>query len=106
MSAFAGADTRGELGTAECRRVIDEIALVNPNVFLILTGGEPLLRRDIWDIAAYAAEKRLTTGLGTNGGLPGGRGAQLMRPHGGLGASISLDPPDPAPADAFPPPAR
>src|SRR5436190_21341991 len=49
MSATAGADTRGELDTAECRRVMDEIAEVNPNVFLILTGGEPLLRRDIWD---------------------------------------------------------
>ena len=45
MSAFAGADTRGELTTEECRRVIDEIAAVNPNVFLILTGGEPLLRK-------------------------------------------------------------
>src|SRR5215470_19948180 len=56
MSAHAGADTRGELTTAECRRVIDEIAAVNPNVFLILTGGEPLLRKDIWDIAGYAAE--------------------------------------------------
>ena len=39
MSAFAGADTRGELTTDECRRVIDEIATVNPSVFLILTGG-------------------------------------------------------------------
>ena len=67
MSAFAGADTRGELSTEECRRVIDEIATVNPNVFLILTGGEPLLRRDIWDIAAYATEKRFTTVFGTNG---------------------------------------
>ena len=65
MSAFAGADTRGELSTEECRRVIDEIATVNPNVFLILTGGEPLLRRDIWDIAAYATEKRFTTVFGT-----------------------------------------
>ena len=69
MSAFAGADTRGELSTDECRRVIDEIATVNPNVFLILTGGEPLLRRDIWDVAAYAAEKRFTTVFGTNGVL-------------------------------------
>ncbi|OLC13652.1 MAG: hypothetical protein AUH29_12590 [Candidatus Rokubacteria bacterium 13_1_40CM_69_27] len=101
MSAFAGADTRGELGTAECRRVIDEIALVNPNVFLILTGGEPLLRRDIWDIAAYAAEKRFTTVLGTNGVLLGEREAQLMRRHGVLGASISLDSTDPARHDAF-----
>ena len=37
MSAFAGADTRGELTTAECRRVMDEIAEINPDVFLILT---------------------------------------------------------------------
>src|SRR5438045_5592422 len=29
MSAFAGADTRGELTTAECRRVMDEIAEVD-----------------------------------------------------------------------------
>ena len=38
MSAFAGADTSHELSTAECRRVMDEIAQVNPQVFLILTG--------------------------------------------------------------------
>src|SRR5205823_5201167 len=75
MSAFAGADTRGELTTAECRRVMDEIAEVNPNVFLILTGGEPLLRRE--------------------------REARRMREHRVLGASISLDSIDPARHDAF-----
>jgi radical SAM protein with 4Fe4S-binding SPASM domain len=101
MSAFAGADTRGELTTAECRRVIDEIAQINPNVFLILTGGEPLLRRDLWEIAAYAAEKRFTTVLGTNGVLLREREATLMRAHGVLGASISLDSTDPARHDAF-----
>jgi radical SAM protein with 4Fe4S-binding SPASM domain len=101
MSAFAGADTRGELSTAECRRVIDEIALVNRNVFLILTGGEPLLRKDIWDIAACAAEKRFTTVLGTNGVLLREPEARRMREHGVLGASISLDSTDPAKHDAF-----
>ena len=101
MSAFAGADTRGELTTAECRRVIDEIAQVNPNVFLILTGGEPLLRKDLWEIAAYAAEKRFTTVLGTNGVLLREREAALMRSHGVLGASISLDSTDAARHDAF-----
>src|SRR5437868_10599523 len=69
MSAFAGADTRGELSTAECRRVIDEIAAVNPNVFLILTGGEPFLRKDLFDLSAYAADKRFTVVFGTNGVL-------------------------------------
>jgi AdoMet-dependent heme synthase len=67
MSAHAGAETRGELSTEECRRVIDEIALVNPNVFLILTGGEPFLRKDLFDIAGYAAAKTFTTVIGTNG---------------------------------------
>jgi len=101
MSAFAGADTRGELTTDECRRVIDEIAAVNPNVFLILTGGEPLLRKDIWEIAAYASEKRFTTVLGTNGVLLREPEAKLMRERGVLGASISLDSTDPRKHDAF-----
>src|SRR5919201_551754 len=101
MSAHAGADTRGELTTAECRRVMDEIAAVNPNVFLILTGGEPLLRRDIWDVAGYAADKKFTTVFGTNGVLLREREARLMREHGVLGASISLDSTDRVKHDAF-----
>jgi radical SAM protein with 4Fe4S-binding SPASM domain len=101
MSAHAGADTRGELSTAECRRVMDEIAAVNPNVFLILTGGEPLLRRDIWDVAAMAAERRFTTVFGTNGVLLREKEARLMREHRVLGASISLDSTDRVKHDAF-----
>jgi AdoMet-dependent heme synthase len=101
LSAHAGANTGGELTTDECRRVIDEIAQVNPNVFLILTGGEPLLRRDLWEIAAHAAEKRFTTVLGTNGVLLREREARLMREHGVVGASISLDSTDSDRHDAF-----
>jgi radical SAM protein with 4Fe4S-binding SPASM domain len=81
--------------------VIDEIALVNPNVFLILTGGEPFLRKDLFEIAGYAAEKKFTTVLGTNGVLLREREAKLMRQHGVLGASISLDSTEPARHDAF-----
>src|SRR5215470_4864531 len=101
MSAHAGADTRGELSTEECRRVIDEIARVNPNVFLILTGGEPLLRRDIFDVAGYATDKGFTTVLGTNGVLLREPQAKLMRERGVLGASISLDSTDKVKHDAF-----
>ena len=101
MSAHAGADTRGELSTEECRRVVDEIALVNPNVFLILTGGEPLLRRDVFDVAAYAREKNFTVVLGTNGVLLREREAKLMRERGVLGASISLDSTDREKHDRF-----
>jgi radical SAM protein with 4Fe4S-binding SPASM domain len=101
MSAHAGADTRGELSTAECRRVVDEIAVVNPNVFLILTGGEPFLRTDLFEIAGYAAEKKFTTVFGTNGLMLREKQAKQMREHNVLGASISLDSTDRAKHDAF-----
>jgi radical SAM protein with 4Fe4S-binding SPASM domain len=101
LSAHAGAEAGGELDTDECRRVIDQIAEVNPSVFLILTGGEPLLRRDIFDLAGYAAERRFTVVLGTNGVLLREREARLMRQHGVLGASISLDSTDAGKHDQF-----
>jgi AdoMet-dependent heme synthase len=101
MSAFAGADTGRELSTAECRRVIDEIAAANPNVFLILTGGEPLLRKDLFDIAARSADRGFTVVLGTNGVLLREPQARQMRQSGIQGASISLDSTDPHKHDAF-----
>ena len=101
MSAHAGADTRGELTTDECRRIIDEIAVVNPNVFLILTGGEPFLRKDLFEIAGHATARKFTTVLGTNGVLLREKEAKAMREHNVLGASISLDSTDRARHDAF-----
>lgn len=101
MSAFAAADASQELSTAECRRVMDDIARVNPNVFLILTGGEPLLRKDIFELSAYAAAKDFTVVLGTNGVLLRDQQAKLMRQHGVVGASISLDSTDAKRHDAF-----
>lgn len=101
MSAFAGADTSRELSTEECRRVIDDIAEANPNVFLILTGGEPLLRRDIFDLAACSADKGFTVVLGTNGVLLREPQARQMRQSGIQGASISLDSTNPHRHDTF-----
>jgi radical SAM protein with 4Fe4S-binding SPASM domain len=101
MSALAGADTSRELSTEECRRVIDEIAAVNPNVFLILTGGEPLLHKDLFALAARSADKGFTVVLGTNGLLLREPQAKQMRQSGIQGASISLDSIDPQKHDAF-----
>jgi MoaA/NifB/PqqE/SkfB family radical SAM enzyme len=47
--------------------VIDELLAVNPSPMLILTGGEPLLRDDLTDIASHAP--RATVVVGTNGTL-------------------------------------
>ena len=101
LSAFPGASAARELSTEECFSVMDEIAAVNPNVLLILTGGEPLLRQDIFDLGGYAAEKGFTVVLGTNGFLLREKHATTMRQRGIAGASISLDSTDPSRHDAF-----
>ena len=49
--------TADELDTDTALKVIDEIAELNPNLILILTGGEPLLRKDIFDLSRHAARK-------------------------------------------------
>ena len=66
---FRGGFRTDELNTEQCFTVIDQIAEVNPNAFLILTGGEPLLRPDIYKIIRYAADKKFMVVLGTNGTL-------------------------------------
>ena len=58
---------RSELGTEECFKVIDEIAAFAPECVTILTGGEPLLRRDILEIVRRASERGLWVVVGTNG---------------------------------------
>ena len=58
---------RSELGTEECFRVIDDIASFAPECLTILTGGEPLLRRDILEIVRRAADRELWVVVGTNG---------------------------------------
>jgi radical SAM protein with 4Fe4S-binding SPASM domain len=101
MSAAPHADVSSDLTTTECFRVIDDMAKVNPNLFLILTGGEPLVRRDIFEIAGYASDKGFTCVLGTNAVLLGRKEARAMRASGLQGASISLDSVDPSKHDKF-----
>jgi radical SAM protein with 4Fe4S-binding SPASM domain len=100
-SAAPGADAAGELTTDECRRVMADIARVNPHVFLILTGGEPLIRPDLYELAARGREHGFTVVVGTNGVLLREKQARRLREHGVQGASLSLDSTDPARHDAF-----
>ena len=101
MSAFPHADTSEDLSTEQCYSVMNDITKVNPNVFLILTGGEPLVRKDIFDLASHASEKGFTVVLGTNGVLLREGQAKEMRRSGIQGASISLDSVDAKKHDAF-----
>jgi radical SAM protein with 4Fe4S-binding SPASM domain len=90
-----------ELSQSQCFRVIDEIAEINPNILLILTGGEPLLRPDILKISEYAAQTGFLVVMGTNGVLLTDETVQRMSDHGVSGAGISLDAVDAVNHDNF-----
>ncbi len=88
---FRGGFRTDELNTEECFRVVDQIAEVNPNAFLILTGGEPLLRPDIYDIIKYAADRKFMVVLGTNGTMINRENARKIKEAGAHGVGISID---------------
>lgn len=56
----------GELSTDEIATVMDDLRAFHVP-FLILSGGEPLLRPDLFEIAAHARARGLRMGLSTNG---------------------------------------
>jgi len=92
---------RSELGTEECFKVIDEIAAFAPECVTILTGGEPLLRRDILEIVRRAAERGLWVVVGTNGVRISENVAGRLAEAGARGLSLSLDALDPERHDHF-----
>ena len=67
----------------------------------ILTGGEPLLRRDILEIVRRAAERGLWVVVGTNGVRITENLARRLAEAGARGLSLSLDALDPDRHDRF-----
>jgi radical SAM protein with 4Fe4S-binding SPASM domain len=82
---------RSELGTEECFSVIDDIAAFAPECLTILTGGEPLLRRDILEIVRRASDRELWVVVGTNGVRITENVAGRLAEAGARGLSLSLD---------------
>jgi heme b synthase len=91
---------KGELSTQEVFRVMDEIASFSKPV-IILTGGEPLLRADIFDLASYGTAKGFRMVMATNGTLFTEEIVQKMKTSGIQRISISIDGPTAETHDAF-----
>lgn len=96
----AGRAADNELTTGECLGLIDEMKALGTEM-VILTGGEPLLRKDIYDIASYASSQGLWVVMGTNGVLISDRVAQKMVECGVKGVGISIDSLNPAVHNSF-----
>jgi len=74
----------------EAKRVMDDIASYAKPV-MVLSGGEPLIRSDVFDIARYGNEKGLRMCLATNGVLVTDEVCEKIKSSGIRIVSLSLD---------------
>jgi radical SAM protein with 4Fe4S-binding SPASM domain len=68
----------GEMSAAEIGAVLEQLAAAG-TLFLTLSGGEPLLRRDFFDIVARARKLKFSIRVKTNGTLIGEREVRRLR---------------------------
>jgi radical SAM protein with 4Fe4S-binding SPASM domain len=101
ISAGPGESGEGELTTDECIRVADEILELNAAPMFILSGGEPLLREDLTEIARHAVERGATVVVGTNGTLLTDEKIVELKSAGVTGVAVSVESLRPAYHDRF-----
>jgi len=80
-----------ELDTAACLAIVDQLLAVNPAPLIILSGGEPLLRQDLAEIAHYATVNGATVVVGTNGTLLTEERIAGLKQAGVRGVAVSVD---------------
>ena len=81
---------KNELDTTACFSLLEQIKQVGEPI-IILTGGEPLLRKDIFDIASHGTKIGLRMVMAPNGTLITREKAVKMKESGIKRISISLD---------------
>lgn len=90
-----------ELTLDEARLVIDELSYINDRLMLVLSGGEPLLRGDIYDLIEYASSGGFIPVLGSNGILLTREVVRLLKEAGLMGVGVSIDSVNPEEHDRF-----
>lgn len=93
IHCYAGATdrgTNGQMDTAAGRRFISDLAEFKVPVILF-SGGEPLLRKDIFELASFASANGIRVALSTNGTLIDARTADIIQKTGFAEVGISLD---------------
>ncbi|WP_417004128.1 putative heme d1 biosynthesis radical SAM protein NirJ2 [Adlercreutzia equolifaciens] len=92
--------TERELSTDEAKKMIDEIARTGFKI-MIFSGGEPLLRPDIYELVAHAASRGLRPVFGSNGTLITDEVACRLKDAGACAMGISVDSLDATKHDKF-----
>ena len=96
----AGVRSEDELSTAQARKLIEEIKGAGFQI-MIFSGGEPLMRTDIYELASFATGLGLRAVMGTNGSLITAEVARKIKEAGFMAAGVSLDSLDPAKNNNF-----
>ncbi len=93
-------EDHGEMTTAECRNVLDQLARAG-TLFLTLSGGEIFLRKDLFELIAYARSLHFDVSLKTNALLIDVERARKLRELGVRHIQISIYSADPKIHDAI-----
>jgi len=101
ISAGPEETAASELTAEEFRRIADEILALNPAPLFILSGGEPLLRDDLADLARFATDRGATVVVGTNGTLLTDERITELKDAGVTGVAVSVDSLEPRHHDNF-----
>jgi radical SAM protein with 4Fe4S-binding SPASM domain len=89
--AHAGGDNgHGQMNTKQGMKFIDDLAKFRVPVILF-SGGEPLLRKDLFDLAGHASRNGMRIALSTNGTLIRENEARMIADIGFAEVGISLD---------------
>jgi radical SAM protein with 4Fe4S-binding SPASM domain len=96
-----GKSAADELDTQEGKRLISQLADVQEFRMLALTGGEPLVRPDLFELLAYAKALGFTNTMATNATLIDDQVARRLRECGVVIAAVSLDGFDPVTHDTI-----
>lgn len=88
--ANAGEEDQEQISTSQAKNIIDRLSK-NSVPIISFSGGEPLVRDDIFELTKYAAEKGIYVGLATNGTLITKQKAQQMKNASINFVQISLD---------------
>lgn len=89
--AVSGKAAPDELTTDEGKRLIDMIASVSEFRTLVYTGGEPLVRPDIFELLKHSQKAGLANIVATNGTLIDEAMAFKLKDHGVVCNAISID---------------
>jgi len=97
---YSREDDSPELETAELKQIVD-VLVAKKVPFVNFGGGEPLIRPDLFELAAYASDQGLNVSMNSNGWLLGADQARQLTASGFRSIGISIDSSEAALHDDF-----